>query len=216
MVIAKEGKKIIYFLLVFNLLAVLLWASNVINYSILILMIGALLFCLNFFRDPKRIPPDGSNLIISPADGKVIRVEIIDDEKLGEVYAISIFLNIFNVHVNRMPLNGSILDIKYNEGKFLLAFNHKACDENERNTIELMTEKYKLFLSPLEKLKIMRKNSFNIEDVKLILDYDQKFKPGLYRLVKSFLESDFSEHCKLDEQILNFKYFSKIGNYKEH
>tara|TARA_Y100001970_G_scaffold96502_1_gene121540 strand:+ start:5993 stop:6625 length:633 start_codon:yes stop_codon:yes gene_type:complete len=139
-VIAKEGKKIIYFLLVFNLLAILLWASNVINYSILILMIGALLFCLNFFRDPKRIPPDGSNLIISPADGKVIRVDIIDDEKLGEVYAISIFLNIFNVHVNRMPLNGSILDIKYNEGKFLLAFNHKACDENERNTIELMTE----------------------------------------------------------------------------
>ena len=81
------------------------------------------------------------SLIISPADGKIIRIDKVNDDQVGEnASRISIFLNVFNVHVNRMPLDGTFDDIKYSKGKFLLAFDHKACDENERNSIKVNTE----------------------------------------------------------------------------
>ena len=96
-------------------------------------------FCLNFFRDPKRLVPKGDKQIVSPADGKIIRIERIDDDEFGDSQLISIFLSIFNVHANRMPIDGSFLGVKYEKGKFLMAFDHKACDENERNSITIMT-----------------------------------------------------------------------------
>ena len=92
-----------------------------------------LLFCLNFFRDPERLVPMGINHIVSPADGKIISIRTQDDD----YQVVSIFLNIFDVHVNRMPITGTIMDIEYNKGKFLMAFEHNACDENERNIITI-------------------------------------------------------------------------------
>ena len=94
------------------------------------------LFCLNFFRNPKRIVPNGKNLIVSPADGKVINIRSLDND---EYQSISIFLNVFDVHVNRMPIRGEFSNVHYTKGKFLLAFDHNACDENERNTITFNT-----------------------------------------------------------------------------
>ena len=95
-----------------------------------------LIFCLNFFRNPKRLVPDGKNHIVSPADGKIINIRSLDN---NEYQSISIFLNVFDVHVNRMPIRGEFSDIHYTKGKFLLAFDHNACDENERNTITFNT-----------------------------------------------------------------------------
>ena len=138
--IAKEGKIFVY--PVFFLTIILIILYYLYNISGIIPAISGLLFlfCLNFFRDPIRTMPDGEKIIVSPADGKIIRIEKLHDEEIGESYVVSIFLNIFNVHANWMPLDGDFLDLKYSKGKFLLAFNHKACDENERNIIKINTE----------------------------------------------------------------------------
>ncbi len=87
-------------------------------------------FCLYFFRDPERTAPDG-DLIISPADGKVVSVKDLDN---GET-RISVFLNIFNVHVNRSPVPGKVTDVTYREGRFLVASHDAASVENEQNTL---------------------------------------------------------------------------------
>jgi phosphatidylserine decarboxylase len=88
------------------------------------------LFCLYFFRDPDRTIPDGS-VAVSPADGKV--VSIIGDG--AECTRISIFLNIFDVHVNRAPIAGRIANVEYTKGQFLVASREVASSQNERNTV---------------------------------------------------------------------------------
>jgi phosphatidylserine decarboxylase len=89
------------------------------------------LFCLWFFRDPEREVPRGP-VAVSPADGKVVLVRQKPDST-----QVCIFLNIFDVHVNRSPIGGKIVDIKYNKGKFLVASKEAASYENERNTISV-------------------------------------------------------------------------------
>lgn len=88
------------------------------------------LFCLYFFRDPERIVPTG-NVLVSPADGKVVAVRPLDS---GEV-RVSIFLSIFNVHVNRTPIPGRVTAVQYQKGKFLVASHEAASSENEQNTL---------------------------------------------------------------------------------
>jgi phosphatidylserine decarboxylase len=90
------------------------------------------LFCLYFFRDPDRTIPDGP-VAVSPADGKV--VGIIGDG--AECTRISIFLNIFDVHVNRAPIAGKITNIEYTKGQFLVASREIASSQNERNTFTI-------------------------------------------------------------------------------
>ncbi len=87
-------------------------------------------FCLYFFRDPERVPPSG-DVIVSPADGRVVSIREMGDGQTR----VSIFLNIFDVHVNRTPIPGKITDIQYQEGKFLVASHEAASSENEQNTL---------------------------------------------------------------------------------
>lgn len=89
------------------------------------------LFCLYFFRDPERIPPPG-NRLLAPADGKVVAIKQVDGQT-----RVSIFLNIFNVHVNRTPIAGRIAGIVYQRGKFLNAGHEAASAENEQNTLTI-------------------------------------------------------------------------------
>jgi phosphatidylserine decarboxylase len=96
--------------------------------GIVLLVLG--LFVVFFFRNPKREIPADPNVIVSPADGKVVKLE-----RVGNVTKLSIFLSIFDVHVNRSPLQGRIEAIDYKKGKFKAAFNHSASVENERNVI---------------------------------------------------------------------------------
>jgi len=92
-----------------------------------------LLFMLNFFRDPERDIPSGDGLYVCPADGKVIRAEMMDTGH----QRVDIFMNVFNVHVNRTPMRGRITHMKYVPGKFVNASFDRATEENERNRFEV-------------------------------------------------------------------------------
>jgi phosphatidylserine decarboxylase len=94
------------------------------------------LFVLQFFRDPPRLVPVAPNTILSPADGKVIVVEkTFDPYASRDALKISIFMNVFNVHSNRIGVNGRITSIQYFPGKFMNADFDKASAENERNAL---------------------------------------------------------------------------------
>jgi phosphatidylserine decarboxylase len=89
-------------------------------------------FCLYFFRDPERLIPAGP-VAVSPADGKVVAVR-----KQGPTDTrISIFLNVFDVHVNRAPIGGVVADVQYRRGRFLVASNEAASEHNEQNTVTI-------------------------------------------------------------------------------
>lgn len=98
-------------------------------------------FCLWFFRDPKRKVPQEAGQLVSPADGKVVDVSRVEEKRFLNKPAvkISIFLDVFNVHVNRVPAAGKIIDIAYNHGKFLNAGVPKASLENEQNALIIET-----------------------------------------------------------------------------
>jgi len=100
------------------------------------------LFTLFFFRDPDRNNTIPDKAVLTPADGKIIQIQHIenDNNPLGEpAVKISIFMSVFNVHVNRIPMAGTIKDITYYPGKFFSANLDKASEQNERNRITLQT-----------------------------------------------------------------------------
>lgn len=109
--------------------------------------IGAILtlWCIYFFRDPARVVPIGDNFVVSPADGLIQKIEkAAPPAELGlgdnEVTRISIFLNVFDVHVNRNPLSGEVIQLNYRPGKFLSANLDKASAENERQSVVVRTD----------------------------------------------------------------------------
>ncbi len=89
------------------------------------------LFCLWFFRDPEREIPRGP-YAVSPADGKIVRIKRAPQETV-----VSVFLNIFDVHVNRAPIGGKVVEVDYRPGKFLVASRDEASVQNEMNTITI-------------------------------------------------------------------------------
>ena len=120
--IAKEGRVILIRLLLITF-PVGLYAHSTDNQAMIVLyaVLGLLfLFCLNFFRDPKRTIPMDASLVLSPADGKVVKVTEVNDPEVGEgAKLVSIFLNVFNVHVNRVPLESTVESMERKSGKFL-------------------------------------------------------------------------------------------------
>lgn len=99
-----------------------------------VVCLGLTLFTAWFFRNPERVPPAGEKKVVAPADGKVIFVGEVAEPRCGQtpVTKISIFMNVFNVHVNRVPVSGTVLDRFYNAGSFLNAALDKASSENEQ------------------------------------------------------------------------------------
>lgn len=94
------------------------------------------LFVLQFFRDPPREIPSQANAVLSPADGRIVVVEKTQDPYAGrEALKISVFMNVFNVHSNRSPVDGKINTVQYFPGKFVNADLDKASTENERNAV---------------------------------------------------------------------------------
>jgi phosphatidylserine decarboxylase len=100
------------------------------------------LFSTFFFRDPVRNISVGPGGLVSPADGRVIAVETITDNQIvgDEAIKVSIFLSVFDVHINRVPASGKIDFVRYNPGKFLVAFKDKASHLNEQTEIGMTTE----------------------------------------------------------------------------
>ena len=144
--IAPEGKIILIPLLLFVLAGTGIQAYypseglKWINLAFAVLT----LFSMYFFRDPQRIPPN-NNGFLSPADGKVVQIINVEDEEIGSAKQISIFLSIFNVHRQRVPLSGKVISKQYNSGKFLAAFNHKASLDNEQMVVKFETENGKQY-----------------------------------------------------------------------
>jgi len=106
-------------------------------------------FVINFFRNPERKIPDDSSAVLSPADGRVLQIEEIDmnDILTGTCKKVSIFMNVFNVHVNRIPCSGTVKHIVYEKGKFFNASLDKASELNERNSVLLATDDGKEILT---------------------------------------------------------------------
>ena len=122
----------------FGAVGVLVWVAT---HSLLLTAIPILLaaFFLWFFRDPERAIPEAPGLIVSPADGKVTLIETVETAA-GPQRRISIFLNVFNVHVNRAPIAGNVQLIDYQKGKYLNAMNPESAIANERNYVEVAGE----------------------------------------------------------------------------
>jgi len=98
------------------------------------------LFVVQFFRDPPRAVPQDAGAVLSPADGRVIKVERTQDPYgQREAILISVFMNVFNVHSNRSPVDGTVEQVQYFQGKFVNADLDKASAENERNAVVLKT-----------------------------------------------------------------------------
>jgi phosphatidylserine decarboxylase len=128
--------------------AVAFWL-NWISAGVVLLLLAA--FVAFFFRNPRREVPADPNAIVSPADGRVVRVE-----RVGNVTKLSIFLSIFNVHVNRSPIAGRIEAMEYKPGRFKAAFDHAASVENERNVIMVDNGRFKLVFTQIAGLVARR------------------------------------------------------------
>jgi phosphatidylserine decarboxylase len=109
------------------------------------------LFVLFFFRDPERAIPEGKNIVVSPADGRVIVVKDIFEPTYlkQDVKQISIFLSVFNVHVNRSPIAGTVEVVKYNPGKFHVASADKASLDNEQTSLVIASGKDKILVKQI-------------------------------------------------------------------
>src|SRR5437764_3327622 len=137
--IVKEALRFIIPLLI---LAAIGTALGLYLAGILLLLLAA--FVAFFFRNPKREIPADPKAIVSPADGRVVKIE-----HVGSVTKLSIFLSIFDVHVNRSPIGGRIEAIDHKHGKFKAAFNHAASVENERNIIMVTQGDLKLVFTQI-------------------------------------------------------------------
>lgn len=132
----REGRKFVAIFAAITLCLALVWAP------LFWIGCGLTVWCYYFFRDPIRIIPQQEGLVISPADGVVSLIEdvvppaelVLGDQPLQRV---SVFMNVFNCHVNRAPIAGKVTEIQYHHGKFLNASLDKASEHNERNGLSI-------------------------------------------------------------------------------
>jgi phosphatidylserine decarboxylase len=134
--LAREGRAVLAFLAVFILFTLVLgwWLTTTILGLFFV-------FSIYFFRNPLRVSPGDDRDVLSPADGKIVQNEIVDDERYLKIRCrkIGIFMSLFDVHVNRSPVSGTVEENIYNEGKFLSATLDKASSDNEQNALILKT-----------------------------------------------------------------------------
>lgn len=102
-------------------------------------------YTVYFFRNPERLPPVGSQVVASPADGKVIFIGQTKEAEFSheEMLKISIFMSLIDVHVNRAPVDGTVKNMRYHRGRFMAAYEDHASDENERNAMFIETNQGK-------------------------------------------------------------------------
>ncbi len=142
--ITKDGYGIIF---TTGVIGIVFVALSLLTNSILLWIISGLVavlfvFHFFFFRDPDRLVPDKEGLIISPADGKVIKIDEIEESLYfnKKVQRVSIFMSVFDVHINRVPISGVVEKVLYRKGKYLPAFEDSAALENEQNLIAIRSK----------------------------------------------------------------------------
>jgi phosphatidylserine decarboxylase len=130
-ILAREGWP---FIAVALAAAVVVWAVAGFAWSLPLWLVAV--FVIQFFRDPPRAVPSQPNAVLSPADGRIVKVEKVRDPMTErDTLLISVFMNVFNVHSNRAPVDGTVERIQYSAGKFVNADLDKASSENERNAM---------------------------------------------------------------------------------
>ena len=135
----------VLFLILAQVAPNVIWTPLSVVTSVLGLMIGF------FFRDPSRTVPDGDGLIISAADGKVVKIEEVEDESFmdGRALQISVFLSVLNVHVNRMPVTGTVRSRKHIKGGYHLAYKDKASQSNEQLVLVIESDTGKIVVKQI-------------------------------------------------------------------
>lgn len=113
-----------------------------------ILLTVVALWVAYFFRDPERTGERGAQIVVSPADGKLILITEVDEPSFvgGKATRLSIFMNVFSVHVNRYPVDGVVKYVHYNEGKFLNAAAEKSSLENEQSSVGIEAGQYRILM----------------------------------------------------------------------
>ncbi len=213
--IAREGMS-------FVLPTWLAWAIAVVAYLLLhsvailiaaILLLLVALFVTYFFRDPQRIPPDGDEFILSPGDGKVILIDPVADDKGDRKTLVSIFLSVFDVHINRIPVSGRVISVEHRPGKFLRAFERAAVTENERAEIVIETPQGVVKFCQVAGI-IARRIVCYLHGGETVTR-GQKF--GLIRFgsrVDLFLDENVSINVKLGDRVKGGE--SIIGSFKQN
>jgi phosphatidylserine decarboxylase len=136
--VAREG---LPFIIAGVALAIIMGIFHLVSFAIVISMLT--LFIAYFFRDPERSPVGNERAVLTPADGKILSIDKLDKGDHNFKHSsikISIFMSIFNAHINRIPIRGKVLDISYTPGKFFSANMDKASKYNEHNIITLETD----------------------------------------------------------------------------
>jgi phosphatidylserine decarboxylase len=137
--------------------ALLCWFTGAWVWAVVPVLLAA--FCLWFFRDPERVIPPGAGLIVSPGDGVVTETVAINTPD-GERQRISIFLSVFDVHVNRSPIGGMITSVRYQKGLYLNAMNPDSAERNEQNVVTVRGEGFEVTFKQIAGL-IARRIVFN-------------------------------------------------------
>lgn len=132
-------------------LAVLFIEPRTVRYVVYVIAALLFVFATNFFRDPERTTPAGDNLIIAPADGKVIVVKEVDVPEYigGRAVQISIFMSPLNVHVNRNPITGTVKHLRYVAGEYFAAFEDKASERNEQMIVGMENARGKVLFKQI-------------------------------------------------------------------
>ncbi len=139
--------------------------SNLLKLVLIVIPLFFLIFSLNFFRDPERTPPQEDNVVVSPADGRVLFVkEVMDNKYINDrAKQVSIFMSPLDVHVNRIPINGEVEYVKYLNGDFIAAFEDKASERNERAEFGIMSKYGKVFFTQVAGY-IARRIIYNLKE----------------------------------------------------
>ena len=163
-------------------------------------MIVVAVWVAYFFRDPERSGERGDHVVISPADGKVVLITEVDEPAFihGRAMRVSIFMNVFSVHVNRYPISGIVKYVQYNPGKFLNAAVEKSSLENEQRSVGIESGPYRILVRQIAGLIARRIVTYSREGERV----EQGERMGLIRFgsrVDVFMPTDATIRVKVGE-----------------
>jgi phosphatidylserine decarboxylase len=163
-------------------------------------MVVVAIWVAYFFRDPERIGDRGDRVVTAPADGKVVLITEVDEPAFihGRALRVSIFMNVFNVHVNRYPVSGTVKYVQYNPGKFLNAAVEKSSLENEQRSVGIESGPYRILVRQIAGLIARRIVTYSREGERV----EQGERMGLIRFgsrVDIFLPPDAGVRVKIGD-----------------
>ncbi|MFL5559926.1 MAG: phosphatidylserine decarboxylase family protein [Gemmatimonadaceae bacterium] len=165
-----------------------------------LVMVVVAVWVAYFFRDPERTGERGDRVVTSPADGKVVLITEVDEPAFihGRAMRVSIFMNVFNVHVNRYPISGTVKYVQYNPGKFLNAAVEKSSLENEQRSVGIESGPYRILVRQIAGLIARRIVTYSREGERV----EQGERMGLIRFgsrVDVFLPTDAQVRVKIGD-----------------